>query len=279
MRLNLEEGRRSLTNAPYRNRFLRLQRKRAFGRLLACVGFAALALWMIDDSIISDNDWSRMGSLNFVMELISRFAPDIGYLPEVLKPLLDTILIAFLGTVLGLVLAVPVALLGARIITPFYPVGYVSGRFIMIISRSVHEIMWGLLFVSALGLGALPGILALGCRSVGFIAKTTSEAIENVNREPIRAVESSGAGSLQIFIFGFVPQVWPIFLGNAIFLFDMNLRRAAILGLVGAGGIGLLFSEHMMIFEYDKAATIVVAIVAVVLCGEIVSNRLRSRII
>ena len=220
-----------------------------------------------------------MGSLNFVLELISRFAPDIGYLPEVLKPLLDTILIAFLGTVLGLVLAVPVALLGARIITPFYPVGYAAGRFIMIISRSVHEIMWGLLFVSALGLGTLPGILALGCRSIGFIAKTTSEAIENVNREPIRAVEATGAGSLQIFFFGFLPQVLPIFLGNGIFLFDMNLRRAAILGLVGAGGIGLLFSEHMMIFEYDKAATIVVAIVAVVLCGEFVSNRLRSRII
>ncbi len=248
-------------------------------RLVLYLVLLMLFLMMLEDILFYETDWTRMGKLSYIKDLLARFLPDMNYMPQVIKPLLDTFLIALLGTGLALVLSLPVAYLGAKNITPFYPFTYSLGRLFMTLSRSVHEIIWGLIFVSALGLGALPGILALGCRSVGFMAKTTGEALENVKRDPIEAVESTGAGTFQVIIFGIVPQVLPIFLGNAIFQLDMNFRRAAILGLVGAGGIGLLFAEHMMILEYHKAATVVLAIAVMVVCGEVISNRIRSRVI
>lgn len=255
------------------------RRDRVLKRYLCYLAAWLVTLAMVKDALVDETDWARMGGLLYMMEMLARFAPDLGYMPNVLNPLLDTFLIAVLGTWLAVVLAVPVAYIGARNITPLYPLTFAAGRGAMAVSRSVHEIMWGLLFVSALGLGALPGILALCCRSVGFLAKTTAEAIENARPGPIEAIQATGAHPLQVFLFGIVPQVLPIFLGNAIFQLDINLRRAAILGMVGAGGIGLLFAEHMMILQYDKAATVVLAVVVMVVAGEVVSNRIRVRVI
>ncbi|MFQ5827934.1 MAG: phosphonate ABC transporter, permease protein PhnE [Candidatus Methylomirabilia bacterium] len=238
-----------------------------------------ITLGIVKHVVIDETDWARMGTLEYTMGLMARFAPDLAYMPSVVGPLLDTFLIAVLGTCVAIVLSLPVAYLGARNITPLYPITFAAGRSAMAVSRSTHEIIWGLLFVSALGLGALPGILAIGCRSVGFLAKTTAEAMENAKPGPIEAIEATGAGRLQVVMFGIVPQVLALFLGNAIFQLDMNLRRAAIMGMVGAGGIGLLFAEHMMILEYDKAASVVVAIVLMVVAGEIISNRIRTRLI
>lgn len=248
-------------------------------RYLAYLAMGLVTLGMLKSAVLDETDWGRMGTLRQTVEILGRFVPDLAYLPSVLKPLLDTFLIAVLGTCVAIVLSLPVAYVGARSVTPVYPLSFATGRAVMAVSRSVHEIMWGLLFVSALGLGALPGILALGCRSVGFLAKTTAEAIENARPGPIQAITATGARPLQVFVFGIVPQVLPIFLGNAIFQLDMNLRRAAILGMVGAGGIGLLFTEHMMILQYDRAASAVLAVVLMVVAGEILSNRIRARVI
>lgn len=255
------------------------RRERILKRYLAYVGVWLITLGIVKHVIVDQTDWARMGTLEYMLGHMARFAPDLGYMPSVMGPLLETFLIAVLGTCVAIVLALPVAYLGARNITPLYPITFAAGRWGMAVSRSTHEIIWGLLFVSALGLGALPGILAIGCRSVGFLAKTAAEAIENAKPGAIEAIEATGAGRLQVLVFGIVPQVLPIFLGNAIFQLDMNLRRAAIMGMVGAGGIGLLFSEHMMILEYDKAASVVVAIVLMVVAGEIISNRIRARLI
>ncbi len=123
---------------------------------------------------------------------------------------------------------------------------------------------------------ALPGMLALAVRSVGFLAKTTAEAIENVDVGPIEAIEATGARRFAVILFAVVPQVFPIFIGNVIFQFDINLRRAAILGMVGGGGIGLIFAEQIMSLAYDKAGTVVLGIVGMVLLGEYVSNRVRD---
>lgn len=244
--------------------------------LLYLAAWAAIAV-MFKHAVLDETDWSRLGKLEYVADLLIRFVPDLGYLPRLAKPLLDTLLIAALGTALAVALALPVAYLGARSITPLWLPSFAAGRLAMAVSRSTHEIIWALLFVSALGLGALPGILALGCRSVGFLAKTTAEAIENARPGPVQAIQATGAGPLQVFLFGIAPQVLPIFLGNAIFQLDMNFRRAAIIGMVGAGGIGLAFVEHMMLLEYARAASVVVAIVLMVTAGEIVSNRVRAR--
>ena len=173
----------------------------------------------------------------------------------------------------------PVAYICARNTTPLYPATYLLGRAIIVFSRSTHEFIFALIFVSALGLGPLPGILALGFRSIGFIAKTTSELIENVNNDPIEAMEATGANRISVFMFGVLPQIYPIVVGNVIFQVDINLRRASILGMVGAGGIGYVFSEQMQAYEWNNAGTVVVGIAIMVIMGEAISNRIRVRLI
>ncbi len=241
--------------------------------------FAAIVvvLAMGRQIIFVNTDWERMGTIAEMIGEAAEFLPDLAFMSEVLLPLLETLLMALWGTALAVVMSIPVAYLAAKNITPVYPATYAFGRGIIVLSRSTHEIIFALLFVSALGLGPLPGMLALGCRSVGFMAKTTAEAIENVNRGPIEAIEATGAGPISIFLFAIVPQVFPIWVGNVIFQLDINLRRASILGLVGAGGIGFMFVEKMQLLEYDKAGTVVLGITLMVILGEYVSNRIRMR--
>jgi phosphonate transport system permease protein len=223
-----------------------------------------------------ETDWARSGGFGEMVSTAAWFLPDLGYFPDILLPLFETFLIAFWGTIIGMVVALPVAVLAAHNVTPMGRVSYWAGRMVIVLSRSVHELIFALIFVSALGLGALPGMLALALRSVGFLAKTTAEAIENVKTGPIEAIEATGTRRLVVLLFAVVPQVFPIFVGNVIFQFDINLRRASILGMVGGGGIGLIFAEEIMSLAYDRAGTVVLGLVAMVLLGEYVSNRVRG---
>lgn len=229
--------------------------------------------------MVFETDWGRMGSFADVFGVILSLAPNLSFMPKIVGPLLQTLLMAFWGTLLAVLLSIPVSYLAASNITPHIMLTYPLGRGLIVISRSTHEIIFALVYVAALGLGPLPGILALASRSVGFMAKTTAEAIENIDRRPIEAIEATGAGAIKRFLFGVVPQVLPIFIGNAIFQLDINIRRAAILGMVGAGGIGLYFAEQMKIYEYGNASACVLGVVLLVIVGEIVSNRVRTRLI
>ena len=129
----------------------------------------------------------------------------------------------------------------------------------MTMSRSVHEIVWGLIFVSAVGLGALAGVLAMAVRSIGFISKTIAEAIEDVDPKPVEAIRAAGGTRFQILMFAIVPQIIPVFVGNMIFEWDINIRRSTILGLVGAGGLGLLLFRQMAMSNYGGIATVILA--------------------
>ena len=243
--------------------------------LMAAIALGAMAYHVF----FHGTDWARFGGIASFARELARFLPDLTFLPHVVGPLLETLLMAFWGTFIAMILSLPVAWLAARNITPFYPVTYPLGRAIMVLSRSVHELIYALLFVAALGLGAFPGILALACRSIGFLSKTTAEALENVARGPIEAIEATGANRLSVILFGIVPQVFPIFVGNVIFQLDINLRRAAILGMVGAGGIGILFSDVMMSYRFDQAGACVLGIFILVTIGEFVSTRIRARLV
>jgi len=207
------------------------------------------------------------------------FVPEWSFFPKTVLPLLETLLIAIWGTILAVVVSVPIAYLAARNITPLPWITYPLGRGLIVLSRSTHEIIFALIYVSALGLGPLPGILALATRSVGFLAKTTAEAIENANPGPIEAIEATGANRVMVFCFGVIPQIYPILVGNVIFQLDINIRRASILGLVGGGGIGLMFAEVMQNLQYSRAGIIVVGITGMVVIGEFISNRVRQRLI
>ncbi len=241
--------------------------------------FLALLIWSAYGVLVRDTNWSKIGTIEQVWRAITRFFPPTwSYVLQLGKPTLDTFLIALLGTFIALVLSIPVAWFAARNFTPFFPITYPLGRFIMTISRSVHEVVWALIFVAAVGLGPFAGIIALGMRSVGFTAKLTAEQIENIDYRPIEAIRAVGGSPFQVFMYGTVPQVLPLFIGTAIFQWDINIRRATIIGIVGGGGLGLVFSQKMAAYQYTHATACLVAILILVLVGEYTSTRLRTLI-
>ena len=149
----------------------------------------------------------------------------------------------------------------------------------MVVSRSVHEIVWALIFVSVVGLGALPGILAIAMRSVGFISKITAEAIENIDKNPVETIRAVGGNEFQVLYYGILPQIYPVVLATVIFEWDINIRRSAVMGLVGAGGLGLLFFRQMNSFNYGGVTMVILAILMLIVIGEIISHYLRKAVI
>ena len=186
---------------------------------------------------------------------------------------------ACLGTMLGLIMSLPVAWLGAKNVTPLGMLSFSFARMLMTISRSVHEIIWALIFVGAVGLGALPGILALAFRSVGFISKIISESIEGADKKPIEAIRAAGGSGFDVMYYGIIPQILPTVVGTIIFEWDINIRRSAVMGLVGAGGLGLAFFRQMHMSNYPGVTTVIMFIVGLILIGEVLSHYLRKRII
>ena len=240
----------------------------------------ALVLWSVNVTIIEDTDWERMGSLGEVLASAGRFFGfDFSLIPNLFEPAIETFMISCLGTLLGVIICVPAIWFGALNITPFKPITYPLGRFMMTISRSIHEIVWALFFVAVLGLGALPGIFAIAVRSVGFIAKMSAEAIEDIELGPLDAIRATGANRFQVLLFAILPQVLPQVIGVILFEWEINIRRSAILGLVGAGGLGLVFFRQMNTYNYHGVTTVILAILGIIIIGEIVSHFTRKRMI
>jgi|TARA_B110000438_G_scaffold231954_1_gene227472 phosphonate transport system permease protein len=240
----------------------------------------ALVLWSVNVTIIEDTDWERMGSLGEVLASAGRFfGIDFSLIPNLFEPAIETFMISCLGTLLGVIICVPAIWFGALNITPFKPITYPIGRFMMTISRSIHEIVWALFFVAVLGLGALPGIFAIAVRSVGFIAKMSAEAIEDIELGPLDAIRATGANRFQVLLFAILPQVLPQVIGVILFEWEINIRRSAILGLVGAGGLGLVFFRQMNTYNYHGVTTVILAILGIIIIGEIVSHFTRKRMI
>lgn len=257
------------------------QRRRARWRSAAVAGiFALLAAICLYNILVIDTDWTRMGSVGEVLTSVGRFlALDFELIPHLVEPIIETLMMSALGTALGAILCIPVIWLGAHNITPSRWIGYPVGRMLMTLSRSIHEIVWALVFVSAVGLGSLAGILALAMRSIGFIAKIIAEAIENVDPKPIEAIRAVGGNRLQVLRYGIVPQVLPVAIGVIIFEWDINIRRSAIMGLVGAGGLGLTFHRQMVMFNYPGVTTVILAILLLIILGEALSYYARKAVI
>ena len=250
-------------------------------RVRYAIYFVILAFiaWSVEAIVIGDTDWSRITWASMVATARRFIAIDFSIVKDLLIPALETVLMATLATLVGLVLAVPVAWLGAMNISPFGKTTYGIGRLLMTLSRSVHEIVWGLIFVAAVGLGALAGVLAMGVRSIGFISKTVAEAIEDVNPGPVEAMRAVGANRFQILLFGILPQVIPVFVGNVIFEWDVNIRRSTIMGLVGAGGLGLALHRQMAAYNYGGIATVIIVILLLIIAGEVISYYARKAVI
>ena len=258
---------------------LMLARRRArlwrYGRNAALI---ALVAWSVEAIVVGDTDWSRI-TIEGVAKAAWRFIDfDASILASLWEPALETLLMATLATLLGMFMAIPVAWLGANNISPFGRVTYAIGRVLMTLSRSVHEVVWALVFVAAVGLGALAGVLAMAVRSIGFISKTVAEAIEDVKTGPIEAMRAVGANRFQVLMFAIVPQVLPVMIGNIIFEWDVNIRRSTIMGLVGAGGLGLALHRQMASYNYGGIATVIAVILLMIIFGEVVSHYARKKV-
>ena len=207
------------------------------------------------------------------------FPPRWSYLPELMVPLWDTLNMATLGTLLGVILAVPIAFLAARNTTPSAAVLRPVALFVIVASRSINSLIWALLLVAIMGPGILAGIIAIGLRSIGFIGKLLYEAIEEVDTGPVEAVTATGASRAQILDYAIVPQVLPAFWGITVFRWDINIRESAILGLVGAGGLGLKLQGSLNVLAWPQVTMILLVILATVVLSEWVSARVRHAII
>ena len=204
--------------------------------------------------------------------------PRWGYMDQLWRPLWDTLNMATLGTALAIVMALPVAFLAACNTTPSVRVVRPVALLIIVSSRSVNAIIWALLLVTLVGPGVFAGLLAIALRSIGFIGKLIYEAIEEINEEPIEAIRSTGASRLQVLVWGVWPQITPAFAGVSVFRWDINIREAAVLGLVGAGGIGMNLESSMSTLAWPQVTLILLVILATVVVSEYVSARVRAAV-
>ena len=215
-----------------------------------------------------------------IADIAARMVPPRwGYMERLWGPLWDTLNIATLGTLAAIVLAVPVAFLAARNTTPSALVLRPLALLIIVSSRSINSLIWALLLVSIVGPGIFAGIIAIALRSIGFVAKLLYEAIEEIDASQVEAVTATGASRAQVMAYGIVPQVTPAFAGITVFRWDINIRESTVLGLVGAGGIGLELQGSLNTLAWPQVTVILLVILATVLLSEWVSARVRHAII
>lgn len=217
---------------------------------------------------------------NQAADLAQRMVPpDWPYIDKLWWAIWDTLNIATLGTVLSLFIAVPVAFLAARNTTPSRTILRPIALFIIVSSRSINALLWALMLVAILGPGIFAGIIAIALRSVGFCAKLLYEAIEEIDESQVEAVRATGASGPQVLAFGVVPQIMPAFAGISVFRWDINIRESTVLGLVGAGGIGLQLDASITTLAWTQVSLILLVIIATVIASEWVSAKIRHAII
>jgi len=201
--------------------------------------------------------------------------PDFTRWQHWLRPLLDTLAMSIAGTVFAVVFSLPLALLAAANTSP-HPLVYHACRIVLSFLRSVPEIIMGIIFVAAVGFGALPGVLALGLHSVGMVAKFYAEAIEHVDPKPLEAARAAGASPFQVITHAVLPQVLPQLADITIYRWEYHFRASAVLGIVGAGGIGFELIAALRVIEYAQVSAILLSILLCVVVVDGVGAWLRK---
>ena len=217
-------------------------------------------------------------SSKYFGDILARMSPpDFSNLKSLSLAMFETIEIAFLGTFIAITLSIPVGLFSARNLAPNYFI-FLIARIITIFFRAIPEFIIAMILVIAVGFGAIPGVLALGLHTMGFLAKFYAEDIEHVNKGPIEALKSSGASKRQIISFAVIPQIIPAFVANNLYILDRNIRMATMLGIVGAGGIGYELQSSFRMFEYQKVSAIIIIIFITIFVIDHLSSFIRSKI-
>ncbi|MCR8726641.1 phosphonate ABC transporter, permease protein PhnE [Frigidibacter sp. ROC022] len=205
--------------------------------------------------------------------------PRWSYIDALWWPIWDTLNIATLGTMIALVFAVPVAFLAARNTSPSVWIIRPVALLIIVASRSINSLIWALLLIAIIGPGVFAGIIAIAIRSIGFCAKLLYEAIEEIDETQVEAISATGASRWQVMVYAIAPQIMPAFAGISVFRWDINIRESTVLGLVGAGGIGLQLSSSLNTLAWPQVSLILLVILAAVVLGEWVSAKVRGAII
>ncbi|MET1410993.1 phosphonate ABC transporter, permease protein PhnE [Roseibium sp. HPY-6] len=250
-------------------------------RLAGWSAFVLLTGWCL---------WDFGFSPGRILEGLTRFGSVLSFMfppyiwqtwkewSEILKGLGETVAMAFMGTLLGAIVAFPLAFLGAKNIMPFSWLR-LSARRGFDALRAVEQIILALIFIRAFGLGPLAGILAIAVSEVGTLSKLFSEAIENTSKKPVDGLKASGSGNLQTIRFAILPQALPVILSVILYNFESNTRSGTILGIVGAGGIGFLLADRISAYKWPEAWSIIFLIILTVYLIDGLSGFLRKRII
>lgn len=235
----------------------------------------AYLIWAVSTLEVS---WARVtaGIPRAIRIFGNAWPPDFSRQGLIISGFLESIQIALLASALGLLISVPIAMLAARNIMP-HGLHWI-GRTIIMIARSFHPVIVAIMFVKAVGLGPFAGVLTLTIYSLGFVGKLLAEAIEEIDEGQVEAMRATGAGTLRVLMYAVIPQIMPRQIGLSIYQLDSNLRASAVVGVVGAGGIGGTLMNAFRRFDYDFAFAILLLIIAIILVSEGVSGRLRSSV-
>jgi phosphonate transport system permease protein len=252
----------------------------ARSRLVAIAGAVGFVALLVQAAIVTDaRPQELLTGVHGMADLLRRsFPPNVSIWTQAFRPALETLDTALLGTVAGAVFAVPLAALAARNTAPS-PVMYHAARASIALFRAIPDLVWALLFVTAVGLGAFPGVLALSVHSIGMLGRLFAEVIEDMDMGPVEALSLTGAGRMAVFTHAVVPGVAPTLLGIALYRLDENIRSSIVLGFVGAGGIGFQLLSAMNLFQYHDVSFYLIVNFALVVAAERVSAALRKRVL
>ncbi len=245
-------------------------------------GFASLLGWGIVLAVLS---WSWQGadmrpldlfreSGNMAQFAADFFPPNFRDWKMYLREIIITLQIALWGTVLAIVCAVPLGLLSSANIVPAWV--YQPIRRLMDSCRAINEVVFAMLFVVAVGLGPFAGVLALWVHTTGSLAKLFSEAVEAIDPQPVEGIRSTGANALEEIVFGVIPQVMPLWISYSLYRFEANVRSAAVVGMVGAGGIGVVLWDIIRSFQYAETCSVLIILVLTVSAVDLISARIRK---
>lgn len=240
------------------------------------VAIAALFVWSAWATEVSLE--RGIEGIPFVLEFLRRMVPpDPSVLGHALRGAAQTLQIAVVGTGIAALLALPLGFLAARNVSP--PWLFYVARSLLNVFRAVDTLVYALIFVAAVGLGPFPGVLAVVAYTATVLAKLYSEAVEAIDPGPVEAVAATGATRLQLLRWGVLPQLMPQFLSFTLYRFETNIRAAAILGFVGAGGIGFYIQTYLRLLNYPAASTVLLVLIALVMVVDFASSRLRARLV
>lgn len=235
-----------------------------------------LAVYVVYAASTLDFTWQRMvEGLEHGRKFLGRmFPPNFENGDAILKGLKESLEIAVLASFAGIAISLPIGLLGARNLMP----GWVSWstRALIALCRAFHPVIVAIVFVKAVGFGAVAGVMALIVASIGFIGKLFAEAIEEISLKQVEAVRATGASFMNVIFFGVLPQVLPRFIGFSTYQFDSNVRNSTMVGIVGAGGIGAPLFVAFQRFDYDAVCAILITIIVVVFACEVISTRIQK---